>query len=616
MAEPLLPRPRRRHERRQGDPRRAERRRRGVGDVAAARCRRRSPGWAEQDPEAWWQATLASIDAVLARSGATRASRRSASRGRCTRRCSSTRRATSFGRRCSGATGARPPSAARSRRASAARSGCAISRANPALEGFTLPKVLWLRNHEPEAFARLATVLLAKDYIRYRLTGALATEPSDASATLMYDTAQLRWSDGDPDARWSCRCRSLPDVGGSSEVLGRVTRGRRAAHRARARARRSSAAARTTRAARRASASIAPGEAVDELGDVGHGARADGASRSSIPACARTRSATSRPDMWYLMGVVLTAGGAFAWYRDQLARELAGAGDANARLNAEAATIPRRRRRRDVPAVSAGRAHAASRRGGARRVPRTRASRTRARISTRAVLEGICFALRDSRHDSAGARARRRASCCSPAAARRARSPAACRREVFGLPVTHGESRGGPGVRRGAARRGRRGRVPRSRAPRREATLTRGAARASRAAALTRRTRSRTRASATSYPRGASRSAVAWLTSTDGNRPPSSRTRMLVRATAARVAGDRARHRRRARHHRADRCSPARISIARTGVDGQQLLEREHAHADRHRRELLRDHGRSARRSSSSPAASISRSARSTRWPA
>ena len=55
--------------------------------------------------------------------------------------------------------------------------------------------MLWLRRHEPEAFARLATVLLPKDYIRYRLTGVLATEPSDASATLMYDTAHLRWSE-------------------------------------------------------------------------------------------------------------------------------------------------------------------------------------------------------------------------------------------------------------------------------------------------------------------------------------------------------------------------------------------------------------------------------------
>src|ERR1051325_2770275 len=90
---------------------------------------------------------------------------------------------------------------------------------NPALEGFTLPKVLWLRRHEPDAFARLATVLLAKDYVRYRLTGALATEPSDASATLMYDTARLRWSTEILDAVGLSRSL-VPDVGGSSEILG------------------------------------------------------------------------------------------------------------------------------------------------------------------------------------------------------------------------------------------------------------------------------------------------------------------------------------------------------------------------------------------------------------
>ena len=103
---------------------------------------------------------------------------------------------------------------------------------NPALEGFTLPKVLWLRDHEPEAFARLAKVLLAKDYIRYRLTGELATEPSDASGTLMFDVAHRRWS-GEMLARGGAATPSLlPDVGGSSEVLGRVTRARRRADRA------------------------------------------------------------------------------------------------------------------------------------------------------------------------------------------------------------------------------------------------------------------------------------------------------------------------------------------------------------------------------------------------
>lgn len=93
---------------------------------------------------------------------------------------------------------------------------------NPALEGFTLPKVLWLRRHEPQAFARLAKVLLAKDYVRYRLTGALASEPSDASGTLMFDTARRRWSREMLEAV-DLPSSLLPDLGESAEILGRVT---------------------------------------------------------------------------------------------------------------------------------------------------------------------------------------------------------------------------------------------------------------------------------------------------------------------------------------------------------------------------------------------------------
>src|SRR5207245_700096 len=93
---------------------------------------------------------------------------------------------------------------------------------NPALEGFTLPKVLWLRNHEPAAFARLATVLLAKDLVRLRLTGSIARGPSGASGTLMFDPAGLRWSGPMLDAVGLSRSL-LPEVGGSSQILGCVT---------------------------------------------------------------------------------------------------------------------------------------------------------------------------------------------------------------------------------------------------------------------------------------------------------------------------------------------------------------------------------------------------------
>src|SRR5262249_6344099 len=66
--------------------------------------------------------------------------------------------------------------------------------ANPALTGFTAPKILWLRNHEPRNFAALWKVLLPKDEIRRRLTGELATDVSDASGMLLLDVARRDWS--------------------------------------------------------------------------------------------------------------------------------------------------------------------------------------------------------------------------------------------------------------------------------------------------------------------------------------------------------------------------------------------------------------------------------------
>lgn len=63
-----------------------------------------------------------------------------------------------------------------------------------AMPGFTAPKLLWVREHEPEVFARIATVLLPKDYVRFRLTGARVTDASDAAGTLWFDQATRAWS--------------------------------------------------------------------------------------------------------------------------------------------------------------------------------------------------------------------------------------------------------------------------------------------------------------------------------------------------------------------------------------------------------------------------------------
>src|SRR5579862_9861769 len=66
--------------------------------------------------------------------------------------------------------------------------------ANPVLTGFTLPKLLWVRDHEPRNFERARKMLLPKDYVRYRLTGDYASEVSDASGTAVFDVVNRRWS--------------------------------------------------------------------------------------------------------------------------------------------------------------------------------------------------------------------------------------------------------------------------------------------------------------------------------------------------------------------------------------------------------------------------------------
>lgn len=65
---------------------------------------------------------------------------------------------------------------------------------NPALEGFTLPKLLWVRKHEPHIYDRAAVFLLPKDYVRFRLTGTIYSEFSDAAGTLLLDVSRREWS--------------------------------------------------------------------------------------------------------------------------------------------------------------------------------------------------------------------------------------------------------------------------------------------------------------------------------------------------------------------------------------------------------------------------------------
>jgi xylulokinase len=96
------------------------------------------------------------------------------------------------------------------------------STANPMLTGFTLPKLLWVRDHEPRHFERVRKILLPKDYVRFALTGEFASEVSDASGTAMFDVVRRRWSFEMMDALGLDRA-ILPACSESADVSGVVS---------------------------------------------------------------------------------------------------------------------------------------------------------------------------------------------------------------------------------------------------------------------------------------------------------------------------------------------------------------------------------------------------------
>jgi xylulokinase len=158
-------------------------------------CYYPQPLWSEQDPEDWWQASVATIRAVVKKarlkaaevkgiglSGQMHGSVFLDRGGKVIRRALlwNDQRTTAECEEIESRAGGRKK--------------LIQLVANPAMTGFTAPKILWLRNHEPRNFAKLAKVLLPKDEVRRRLTGEFATEVSDASGMLLLDVAKRKWS--------------------------------------------------------------------------------------------------------------------------------------------------------------------------------------------------------------------------------------------------------------------------------------------------------------------------------------------------------------------------------------------------------------------------------------
>lgn len=203
--------------------------------------------------------------------------------------------------------------------------------ANPVLTGFTLPKLLWVRDHEPACFERARKMLLPKDYIRFKLTGEFASEVSDASGTALFDVVQRRWSWEMMDALGLDRS-ILPEVRESREVSGQVTREA---------AELTGLAAGTPVAGGGGDqASSAIGNGIVEPGVVSCTLGTSGVVFAHMDAVAYDPAGRVHTfchavkDKWHVMGVTQAAGLSLQWFRnqlmtgvdyDELTREAAGA---------------------------------------------------------------------------------------------------------------------------------------------------------------------------------------------------------------------------------------------------------------------------------------------------
>jgi xylulokinase len=187
---------------------------------------------------------------------------------------------------------------------------------NDALTGFTAPKLVWVREHEPDVWARTAHVLLPKDYVRLRLTGDHAIDKADAAGTLLLDLAARDWSPAVLDALGIPAGR-LPRTYEGPDVTGTL----------------SDAAAAET--GLRAGTPVVAGGGDQSANAVGVGAVAPGTTALSLGTSGVIFASTDRPlfdpggrvhafchavpGRWHMMSVMLSAAGSLRWFRDALA---------------------------------------------------------------------------------------------------------------------------------------------------------------------------------------------------------------------------------------------------------------------------------------------------------
>ena len=185
--------------------------------------------------------------------------------------------------------------------------------ANPVVTGFTAPKIIWVRDNEPEIYDQARMHLLPKDYIRFKLTGEFATEVSDASGTSLLNVPERRWSDA-VLSKLHIDKANLPKVYESCEISGKISKLGAAA------------------TGLKEGTPVAGGGGDQAAGAVGNGIVQSGiisvTTGTSGVVFAFADSPAVDPDLrvhtfchavpnkWHVMGVMLSAGGSLRWYRD------------------------------------------------------------------------------------------------------------------------------------------------------------------------------------------------------------------------------------------------------------------------------------------------------------
>lgn len=353
------------------------------------------PGWTEQDPEDWWNATIKTVRAVMKQSqvspdsvgaiglsGQMHGSVFLDKENRVIRNALlwNDQRTTAECEQITDAAGG--------------RKRLIKMVANPALTGFQAPKILWLRNQEPRNFSKLAKVLLPKDEIRRRLTGDFFTEVSDASGTLLLDVVKRKWS----NKLMNClelETDLLPEVVESEDVTGTLT------------AEAAKLLGLTTKC------KVVGGAGDCAAGAIGNGVVKSGILSTSIGTSGVMFVHSDEPQYdsegrlhtfchavrgkWHMMGVNLTSGGSLQWWVDSVLRGLKGISDKEryAKATEEAQAIAAGSNGLIfLPYLNGERTpHADSNARG--NFVGLNLAHTRGHM-TRAVMEGVTFALKDS----------------------------------------------------------------------------------------------------------------------------------------------------------------------------------------------------------------------------